>query len=418
MPVWRDLTKELRESGELNVVGIVQEQHPDRTRLYAAWQNLDFPILWDPFNTTGIDYVLVSTFVDGYGVVRATGLSPRNGAKLKMLLNKDWLEQDGGPKTRAPWITPDMGQARIVHASGSLGAVKKAMSRFLWASEGTLPPETVMDDLVQQLEERLDSKDVHPEDHFRAGVARRLRLDSPHAAKGDAQASIDHWVNALTQNPNQYIWRRRIQQWGPRLDKPYPFYDWVDQAFEDLKTSGHAHAPLIAALSGSEVAGKPGGSAPAPVPVSEPDPKGQLHRDKGLMVRLETAAAPNSKVANKGKSKGPLSARIHITLRPLAGSHWTPDTEPAQVWLKAPEGWSVAQQGLHFPPVSKAQTAASCYLDFEISAPKDATTGILKGYAVYSICKPDGTCLFRRQDFSVQVRVANESENATGPPAK
>ena len=51
-PVWHELTAPLRASGELVLVGITEEQHPDRCALFAQWQGFDWPILWDPFNLT------------------------------------------------------------------------------------------------------------------------------------------------------------------------------------------------------------------------------------------------------------------------------------------------------------------------------------------------------------------------------
>ena len=65
---------------------------------------------------------------------------------------------------------------------------------------------------------------------FRLGVCYRRRYESQQRQPGDFQAAIDSWSRALDLDPNQYIWRRRIQQYGPRLDKPYAFYDWVNEA--------------------------------------------------------------------------------------------------------------------------------------------------------------------------------------------
>src|SRR5690606_28567918 len=65
---------------------------------------------------------------------------------------------------------------------------------------------------------------------FRLGVALRSRYDAPDRQDGDFQAAVDAWSRALDIDPNNYIWRRRIQQFGPRLPKPYPFYDWIEEA--------------------------------------------------------------------------------------------------------------------------------------------------------------------------------------------
>ena len=44
MPVWHERTRAARESGRLKVVGLIQEQHPERRRLWARWQGVDWPI--------------------------------------------------------------------------------------------------------------------------------------------------------------------------------------------------------------------------------------------------------------------------------------------------------------------------------------------------------------------------------------
>ena len=54
-------------AGELQVVGIVQEQHPARALLFQQWKGLDFPILWDPFGVCGVEAVPDLTAVDEHG---------------------------------------------------------------------------------------------------------------------------------------------------------------------------------------------------------------------------------------------------------------------------------------------------------------------------------------------------------------
>ena len=80
MPVWPEETKALVAAGKLHVVAITQEQHPARTRLFAQWQGLDFPILWDPFNLTGSKVVPHFRGVDRHGVLRVARLKP--GARV------------------------------------------------------------------------------------------------------------------------------------------------------------------------------------------------------------------------------------------------------------------------------------------------------------------------------------------------
>ena len=66
------------ESGELIALGVVQEQHPDRTRLYRQWRQLDWPIFVDSMNT--IDHVTVVPIpmaIDESGIVVDAEFGPK-----------------------------------------------------------------------------------------------------------------------------------------------------------------------------------------------------------------------------------------------------------------------------------------------------------------------------------------------------
>ena len=54
MPGWQREVQDLVDAGELNVLGILQEQHGDRARLFHQWQGLNFPLLVDSFNELGV----------------------------------------------------------------------------------------------------------------------------------------------------------------------------------------------------------------------------------------------------------------------------------------------------------------------------------------------------------------------------
>ncbi|MFB3067037.1 MAG: TlpA family protein disulfide reductase, partial [Planctomycetota bacterium] len=56
------------------MIGIVQEQHPDRARLYKQWRQLNWPILVDSLNLLGLRAVPKLVALDESGVVRASGL--------------------------------------------------------------------------------------------------------------------------------------------------------------------------------------------------------------------------------------------------------------------------------------------------------------------------------------------------------
>src|SRR5207249_1815342 len=96
--------------------------------------------------------------------------------------------------------------------------------------------------------------------HFRLSVAYRKRYDSDFRQPGDFERAVEQWSAALGSDPNQHIWRRRIQQSGPRLDKPYAFYDWVTTARKEIAERGEIPKSLSVEPAGAEIA-HPFGSA-------------------------------------------------------------------------------------------------------------------------------------------------------------
>lgn len=69
MPVWYEQTREARDAGELILLGRIQEQHPDRCRLFAQWKQFDWPILHDPINLLNLGAVSMFAAIDEDGVV-------------------------------------------------------------------------------------------------------------------------------------------------------------------------------------------------------------------------------------------------------------------------------------------------------------------------------------------------------------
>ena len=70
MPVWHERTSKLQESGKLQIVGLIQEQHPDRCRLWKQWKKMDWPVLVDSLNRTGVSAVPLYWVIDEHGVLR------------------------------------------------------------------------------------------------------------------------------------------------------------------------------------------------------------------------------------------------------------------------------------------------------------------------------------------------------------
>ncbi len=410
MPVWYERVRPMVAAGELQVVGIVQEQHPARALLFQQWKGLDFPILWDPFGVCGVEAVPDLTAVDEHGVVRIDRPSPK-------VFQEQFVEGFLSRSFEAPGeLAPGPAPFRVnelARLGGELSVeqrARRATARLMLAG----PEARTIDGEVAALLAAASSG--RPRDHFSAGVALRMRFDGPQVRGTDLQGSIDAWFAALMGSPNQYIWRRRIQQWGPALDKPYAFYDWVADARAQVQERGDRPVTLRAPLSRAERALRS-----RSVPVSgggavAPDPEGRVIRDPGKLVRMEVAVALNTAAAGP-RIRIPRGAlRLHVVLRPRPGASWPTDAAPPVLWLDPGEGWLLSSPRVGFESPGEGGEQRALMVDLELStplialgppdpnAPPPPSTQTLRGYAVYSVCLPDGTCVFRRQELTAVVR--------------
>ena len=72
MPGWHDAVKDLVADGKLVLLGVTQEQHAERCRLFAQWKQFEWPILHDPINMLRSTAVPIVVAVDEHGIVRNT----------------------------------------------------------------------------------------------------------------------------------------------------------------------------------------------------------------------------------------------------------------------------------------------------------------------------------------------------------
>ena len=238
---------------------------------------------------------------------------------------------------------------------------------------------------------------------FRLGVALRKRYDSDRRQNGDFQAAVDHWKAALDIDPNQYIRRRRVQQYGPRLDKPYPFYDWVPLARREITERRETPVALTIEPGGAEFAEPIEEFARAETVTESPDPSGRIHRDKAGFISLETTVVPRS--IEPGEA-----SRIHLNFRPREEikAHWNNEVDGLEVWLDEPPGCALDASHTSLPNPPQAVSLEERRVEFEVRCDDDATAGsrLLSGYALYYVCEDvNGTCLYRRRDFETALEV-------------
>ena len=364
------------------VIGITQEQHPERCRLYAQWQEIDWPILWDPFNLTGSKVVPNAIAIDEFGVVQMVGA--RSNGFMERFMEADYPEPSS-----------------TLRAGPNVCAFADAHGRdpgpVEWGMRGDFASG------ISALESALVQNPEDARTSFMAGVMRRMRYDSKQSQPMDFQLAVEHWTMALELDPNQYIWRRRIQQYGPRMDKPYPFYTWIERAREELLASGQTPVELPVGLTPAELAQpRTGQDEVARIVRKESDPDGRIERDVQGLIAMDSAVAFDTSGAKN-------VASVHLAFRPskLLQAHWNHESGAAlEVWLKAPSGVSLAQPLLEYQLATGAATSSEVvYLSGELTLSPQSTAQSLAGYALYYVCEGQaGSCRYLRQDFEIELR--------------
>lgn len=394
MPGWHEATKELQEQNKIQVVGIIQEQHPDRARLFMQWKQMNWPIMVDALNLLEVTAVPITIFIDELGIIRELNPRLRNSKELleKFLNNstqahavnitvKKEEKNDSAPKKEKSTIN-SLSQS-------------KANTLFLWKG-----PEQ-LDKTITLYQQAVEADQNNGVSHFRIGVAYRKRYDSEYRKTSDFFMAINHWAKALELDPNQYIWRRRIQQYGPRLDKPYPFYDWVTAAREEIKKRGEVPVLLAVEPGGAEFAKPVRDFGPVLSSNDEPDPQARITRDEEKFINVEY-------VVVKSTSDKKKSARIHIefTPNPNKAAHWNNEVEDLELWITPPHGWVVENQLITFPNPDQAVSKEVRKIEFELTWPDTEGAKLidLPVYALYYVCEDvNGMCLYRRRDIPIKI---------------
>ena len=374
------------EADRLVVVGRIQEQHPERCRLFMQWRQLPFPILVDPLDLLELTAVPILTGIDEHGVAHEV-----SGDTIAAFAAREFGLPASAMTLADPGL-PDLDALRQRTATGTAaawGALGAAL--YLWTGD------VHIDEAIHAFRKAVVLATADGRWHFRLGVCLRRRYESAHRQPGDFQAAVDEWHRALALDPNQYIWRRRIQQYGPRLDKPYPFYDWV------LQARGEVPVPLPVEPAGAEYAEPLARLVSDRSGDADPDPDGRISRDPGEFIRAEVIAVPAT-IAPGG------AARVHAVFRPnpAAKAHWNNEAEDLRLWIDPAPGWELERR-LHSvanPP--DAVSSEVRRLDFEIRCDEATAAGAVTvpAYVLYYVCEDvDGTCLFRRQDIDIRLNV-------------
>ena len=382
----------------MRMIGIIEEQHPDRCRLFMQWQQMNWPILVDALNRLQVKAVPITLLIDEQGIIRTIG--PGSGDLKDFLAG---TQQDNSSATESvptpepiPAARPDLVKLTQLVDSGSLNALRGFGDAVVeWGKTSEL------EKAIEAYRRVLAKEPFDGITHFHLGVAYRRRFESQDRRPRDFSRAVEHWAKALDLDPNQYIWRRRIQQYGPRLDKPYPFYDWINQARREIRARGEIPFPLSSEPSGAEFATPQSDLTKAGKEASEPDPQDRITRDERGFIQVETTVVPSTPGSRA-------AARVHLVFRPDRSikAHWDNEADGLLFWIDPPEGWTVDRRYHQVPNPPEPVSTAVRKIEFEVFPINDdrSAPGIIKGYALYYVCEDvDGTCLYRRQDVTVVI---------------
>ena len=401
--MWQQAAQPYIESGKLTAIGVVQEQHPDRTRLYQQWRQLGWPIFVDSLNVLDLKAVPIPVAIDEWGMVRDSERKPKRFAE--QFMNAEF-EKTSAPASYHRAKRPDVDRLRRLAQESPTAKAWRDLGDacFLWRASGAGEGCHAVEAYEKAV--ALDPHDGRAQ--FRLGVALRRRYESRNRHPSDAQAAVERWGLALSVNPNQYVWRRRIQQYGPRLDKPYNFYSWVDKARKEITARGEVPLTLVVEPTGSEVApperstAGTDGSPTAQVKDRRPQ-HDRIHRDTKSFVRIEPMVAPV-----RARPGHRVRARITFRVNERTRPYWNNEADDLAMWVDLPDGLTLGEGKLFHDNPQEPETQEDRAVEFEIAVDKNAKPATIKipAYALYYVCEnKGGKCHYVRQDFTVTFHV-------------
>lgn len=402
--MWHEQTRQWRENDELVVIGITQEQHPERCQLFAQWHEIEWPILHDPIGLIGATAVPYFIAIDEHGIVRET--RPRPQSFEEGFLAKSFEPTDSKPT----WM--NRGPEKLTQLAEHAEATDSALA---WRDYGDAlllwkQPRPI-NDIIAAYTKSKQADDEQGRIDFRIGVAKRMRFESSLAREDDFQAAVDAWQEALDKDPNQYIWRRRIQQYGPRLDKPYPFYDWIAKAREEISARGQIPIALDVEPRGAELA-MPARDLSS-TSNNELQIPARLRDDQGKISRDVQGFINQRSVVVRGTGNTSKAFQVHLEFAPDANVHWNNETDPMVVWLTTSDDLAVDHEVVMIDAPAAPESTEKRSAEFEVRFAEPLQEPVkLSGYALVNLCEESGgQCLFVRKDFVVELTPAGPSDD-------
>ena len=344
---------------------------------------MDWPVYIDSFNLLEVEAVPMTFLVNPKGVITKVSPSKKN---LDSIL-----------KNATNAINPTTSDDLEPYWSTLLK--KRSFNLFC-----NLASERNFVELFKSIKmlKKSDYKMRHEHLEFMTGVAYKMRSESPFRKLDDFSKAIDHWETALELRPNQYIWRRRIQQYGPILGKPYPFYDWVEIALKELKEKGEVPFNENFVLTESEQ------SILTPTQTSNkknykiPDPFNKLKRGNMQFVNTRVLTIPSHP-----KTGRPFRVFVQLDLKQPDSVQWNNEGAASHLYFEKSNFNKTSIHRFWTGTKEKEYSTEQRIIDFELNYPRSGIIGGKKlpaGYIVVNLCdRLTGACFTRRIDFSIPI---------------
>lgn len=399
--MWQKAVQPYIDSGDMVAIGVVQEQHPDRTRLYRQWRQLDWPIFVDSMNTIAhVTVVPIPMAIDEAGMIVYSRFSP---SQLDTFIKTEHESLNiPSDYNRVPEPDIDSLRATAERTETAKAWLDLGRAYFDYGSQAAL------DQSVAALARAVDLDASSGAAHFALGAALRRRYETQYRIPTDAQTAVEHWGHALEIDPNHYIWRRRLQQYGPRLDKPYNFYFWVEQARVEIRARGEEPIRLAAEPMGSEIAPPARAGAKTPrIKLKNPDPRGRINRDEKRLVEIEPLSTP-ARVQPGHRVRVRVTFRLNESIHPL----WNNEADDLMIWVGLPDGLTMVEGDLAYNNPELPETRELRHVEFEVAVVESFSEQKLEfpGYALYYVCEEEGgVCYYLRTDFTIALNVDREA---------
>ncbi len=331
---------------------------------------MNFPILVDSLNRTGVSAVPLLWAIDESGVIRKT--RPDIKWFRETFVKTDYAVTGADDFTAKEESAPSSNVGHFLRRDWN-----SAISG--WAAD-------------------LKNDSTNAATWFRWACASRARYDYGGGDAQDFQNAVTAGPKSLELAPNNYIFRRRVQQYGPNMEKPYPFYNWIERARKEIRMRGEEPLPLVAEPRGAELAMPARSFVSETNAIKEPDSKNQVTQDRSL-VHANIVVSPNPPVAGK-------SVRVSLLLTPDEEQdvHWTNDAGTVTLVVDDSD-IRVSQPIQRWTAIPDAGTSEEVrQFDFEVLLPASTTVAELDAYVVYYVCSgADGACVYRRQDVKIMI---------------